>query len=52
MPKVLKKEKKKTGLLQSEVARKGGLAVKKKYGKKYFKKLVEKRWDKAKQGSV
>ena len=30
----------------SEVARMGGNAVKKKYGKDYLKKLIKKRWDK------
>ena len=32
----------------SEVARMGGNAVKKKYGKDYFKRLSKKRWDKRK----
>lgn len=35
-------------LTVKEMARMGGNAVKKKYGKGYFKELIKKRWDKVK----
>ena len=31
-------------LTQSEMSRKGGLTTKRKYGKKHFKQMAEKRW--------
>ena len=34
---------------QEDMARAGGNAIKKKYGKSYFKELVNKRWDRVRQ---